>query len=306
MTRRSVVTATMAILLLATLGAAASVSSARPDAEVRRDSRRYEIELQRQIDDLQAQMTQLKAKQRELVARLEAIADQAKKERAGETARQVQQLIEQTNSSYAAERKDLERKLGRFQKLAQKMDRRQRLEKNVGSRARGFTLKDAQGKDVSLNAYKGKVIVLEWVNPECPYSRYYYDDRKNERKTVPRLVKQYEDKGVVWLSINSTMNATAKQNKAFAKRYGVTHPILNDATGMVARTYGARKTPHVFIIDRKGVIAYNGGIDDSPASVSKQRQVNSYVEKALAQLLAEKPVSMPYSEVIGSPLGRNL
>ena len=138
MTRRSVFTATMAILVSMTLSLAASGPSAGSEAGSRRDSRRYEIELQRQIDDLQAQMTQLKAKQRELVSKLEAIAEQAKEEKASETARQVQQLIEHTKGSYAAERKDLERKLGRFQKLAQKMDRKQRLEKNVGSRARGF------------------------------------------------------------------------------------------------------------------------------------------------------------------------
>ncbi len=74
---------------------------------------------------------------------------------------------------------------------------------------------------------------------------------------------------------------------------------------MVARTYGARKTPHIFVVDRKGMIAYNGAVDDSPAKGGKQKQVNSYVDKALTQLVAGKPVSVSYSEPIGSPLGRS-
>ena len=292
--------ALMTMFMSTTLCAAANVPSGRSESGIRRNNRRYEIELQRQIDELQAQMTRLNAKKRELIGKLDTIAAQAKKERALETARQVQQLMEQINSSHAAERKDLERKLSRFKQVAQKIERKERLEKNVGSRARGFTLKDSQGKDVALNDHKGEIIVLEWMSPECPYSRYYY-----ERKIIPRLVKQYKDAGVVWLTINSTVGVTAKQNKAFVKRYGLTHPVLNDVSGMVARAYGARKTPHIFIIDRKGMIAYNGAIDDSPAKGGKQQQVNSYAEKALAQLVAGKPVSMAYSEPVGSPLGRS-
>jgi len=280
------------------LCAAANVPPVSSEPGVQRNNRRYEIELQRQIDELQAQMTRLNAKKKGLIGKLKAIAAHARKERAQETALQVQQLVEQINSSHAAELKDLERKLKRFKEVAHKIERREKLEKNVGSRARGFTLKDSQGKDVGLNDNKGKIIVLEWMSPGCPYSRYYY-----ERKIIPGLIKQYKG-DVVWLTINSTLGATAKQNAAFVKRYGLTHPVLDDVSGMVARTYGARKTPHIFIIDRRGMIAYNGAIDDSPAKGGKQ-QVNSYAEKALSQLVAGKPVSMAYSEPIGSPLGRS-
>jgi len=300
MTRRLTLIALMAMFMSTTFSAVASIPPASSKPGTSRNSRRYEIELQRQIDGLQGQMARLSAKKRELIGKLEAIDTQAKKEGAQETARQVQQLVEQINSSYAAERKDLERKLSRFKQVAQKIERKERLEKNVGSKARGFTLKDSQGKDVSLNDHRGKIIVLEWMSPECPYSRYYY-----ERKIVPRLIKQYKDKGVVWLTINSVPGVTAKQNKAFVERYSLTHPVLNDVSGMVARTYGARKTPHIFIIDRKGMIAYNGAIDDSPAKGGKQKQISKYVEKALAQLVAGKPVSVSYSEAIGSPLGRS-
>jgi peroxiredoxin len=300
MIRHLVSIALVMMFMSATLGAAANVPARSSESGVRRNNRRYEIELQRQIDELQAQMTRLNAKKSGLIGKLEAIAAQAKKEKAQETVQQVQQLMEQINSSHAAERKNLDKKLSRIKQVAQKIGRKEKLEKNVGSRARGFTLKDSQGKDVGLNDHKGKIIVLEWMSPECPYSRYYY-----EKKIIPRLVRQYKDEGVVWLTINSSSGATAKQNQAFVKRYGLTHPVLNDVSGMVARTYGARKTGHIFIIDRRGMIAYNGAIDDSPAKGGKQQQVNSYAEKALAQLVAGKPVSMSYSEPIGSPLGRS-
>ena len=244
MTRYLALVALTAMFMSTTLCAATPASATRPDAAAQRNSRRYEIELQRQIDDVKGRITRLSAKQRELVSRLEAIVAQAKKEKATETAQQLQQLIELVNTSHAAERKDLERKLGRFNQVAQKINRKERLERNVGSRARGFTLKNAQGKDVSLHEHKGKIIVLEWINPECPYTRYYY-----ERKIIPSLVKRYQDKGVVWLSINSGPEASAKANQAFAKRHGLTHDVLSDASGMVARTFGTRKTPQVFIID---------------------------------------------------------
>ena len=300
MTRYLASKAITAMFMSTTVLAADSSARAGARPGTSRNSRRYEIELQRQIDELQAQMAKLNAKKRELVSKLEAIADQAEKEKAPETALQVQQLVEQINSSYAAERKDLERKLSRFKQVSQKIERKEKLEKNVGARARGFTLKDSQGKDVSLNAHKGKIIVMEWMNPDCAYTRYYY-----ERKIVPRLIKQYQEKGVVWLTINSGADATPKVNKAFVERYRLSHPVLMDATGMVARAYGARKTPHIFVIDRKGMIAYNGALDDSPAKSGKQKQVNSYADKALAQLVAGKPVSVSYSEPIGSPLGRS-
>jgi peroxiredoxin len=291
--------ALMAMLMSTTVWAAASRPRTSSMPGTSRNSRRYEIELQRQIDELQAQMAQLNAKKTELIGKLEAIADQARKEEAQETARQVQQLVEQINSSFAAERKGLERKISRFKQVAQKIERKEKLERNVGSKARGFTLQDSQGKDVSLNTYKGKIIVLEWMNPDCPYSRYYY-----ERKIIPRLIKQYKDRDVVWLTINSGSDVAMKANKAFAERHGLTHPVLSDASGMVARAYGAQKTPHIFVIDREGVIAYNGAIDDSPARGGKQKQVTSYVDTALAQLVTGKPVSVSYSAPIGSPLDR--
>lgn len=299
MRRRLTLLALLIPFMTVDLQAAVTTSAADATSDARRNARRYEIELQRQIDEVQAQMDRLNANKRDLVGKLEAIAAEAKKENAQATALQLQQLIEQVNNSHEAERKDLERKLDRFKQVAHKIDRKERLERNVGGKARGFTLKDTEGKAVSLNHHKGKVIVLEWMNPNCPYSRYYY-----ESKIIPNLVKQYEDKGVVWLTINSTENSSDEETQAFVKLHGLTQPVLNDEKGMVARAYGARNTPHIFIIDRQGVIAYNGAVDDSPAKGGKQRQVNNYVDKALAQLVAGKAVSVSYSEPIGSPLGR--
>lgn len=158
-------------------------------------------------------------------------------------------------------------------------------EAGAGNKAPEFALANYDGKTVSLSDYKGKIVVLEWFNYECPFVRYHYA----QSKTLRELPEKYKNKGVVWLAINSTGHLTTDGNKEFAERFKLNYPILDDRSGKVGHLYGAKTTPHMFIIDAKGNIAYNGAIDNSP--MGKEKNVINYVDKALSELTAGKEVS---------------
>ena len=154
----------------------------------------------------------------------------------------------------------------------------------VGKPAPDFTLKATDGPAVSLSQYKGKTVVLEWTNPDCPFVQRHY-----AAGTMKTLAARYADKGVVWLAINTTRTATADINAMWAKKHDVTYPILDDHEGKVGLLYGAKATPQMFIIDAAGRLVYDGAIDDDPRG-DKADRIN-YVQKALDELLAGKPVT---------------
>lgn len=156
----------------------------------------------------------------------------------------------------------------------------------VGEAAPNFTLKTTDGKDWSLSDAKGKVVVLEWVNPECPVCVRVMKDG-----TVANALKgakeQYPD--VVYVAINSSaarkssLDATAQ----YLKDHKIEIPALLDSDGAVGKMYGARTTPHCFVIDAAGVLAYHGAIDDNQSGDGK----TNYVVNALAQLKKGEKVS---------------
>lgn len=162
----------------------------------------------------------------------------------------------------------------------------------IGQAAPNFTAKDQNGKDVSLSDYKGKIIVLEWMNPECPFVQRHYEER-----TFTKLDEKYASKGVAHIAINSTDEATAAIDKKFADAHGVKYPIVADVHGKIAKEYGAKSTPHLFVIGKDGKLAYKGAIDNDPDGEKKDR-IN-YVAKALDELLAGKPVSTPETKSYG-------
>jgi len=158
-----------------------------------------------------------------------------------------------------------------------------------------FTLKSFDGKEVSLSDYKGKIVVLEWFNDECPYVRYHYDTVH----TMVELANKYKAKNVVWLTINSTNHTTPQQNKDFAAKHNLPCPILDDRPGNVGRAYGATNTPHMFIIDTKGNIAYEGAIDNNTSIDANKKDVINYVDRALTELTSSKAVSTPKTKPYG-------
>jgi peroxiredoxin len=133
----------------------------------------------------------------------------------------------------------------------------------LGSPAPTFTLVDTEGKTHRLQDYKGKMVVLEWFNPDCPFVKYAHSQGE-----LQEMAAQLTGDDLVWLSINS--NAPGKQghgverNKTARREYSMPNPVLLDETGSIGRAYGAEKTPTMFLVDAKGVLVYRGGIDNAP------------------------------------------
>lgn len=161
----------------------------------------------------------------------------------------------------------------------------------VGKPAPAFTLKDEAGKTHSLSEYKGKVVVLEWTNPECPFVQRHYSAH-----TMTNTQKGFDAKKVVWLAVDSTNTHTSQTDAAWKKEQGFSYPVLLDADGTVGHAYGAKTTPHMYVIDEKGVLRYAGAIDDDARG--KNEKATNYVKTAVDAVLSGKPVptstSTPY------------
>ena len=165
---------------------------------------------------------------------------------------------------------------------------------SIGKPAPEFSLQDQNGKTVKLSDYKGKVVVLEWFNQGCPYVVRHY-----KAKTMTSTADKYKG-DVVWLAINTTAGKSAEDNKTSAEAWSISYPILTDKTSQVAQAYGAKTTPHMFVIDKEGKLVYNGAIDDdSSADGTKGDKATNYVAKALDEVLAGKPVSTPETKPYG-------
>jgi len=162
----------------------------------------------------------------------------------------------------------------------------------IGSPAPEFSLKDQNGNAVKLADFKGKIIVLEWTNPECPFVQRHY-----KAQTMTHLAHQYKDKGVVWLAINSNSGDTTAVNRHWAEQNHLAYPILEDSKGVVGKAYGAKSTPTMAVIDKDGKLVYKGGIDNDPDG-DKSDRVN-YVQKALDEILTGRSVSEPVTKSYG-------
>lgn len=163
-----------------------------------------------------------------------------------------------------------------------------------GAAAPDFAVADAAGKTVKLSDYRGKFVVLEWTNPECPFVRKHYGSRN-----MQDLQKEWGAKDVVWLSVNSTRQDHyeykdgAQMQAWMAAQGGAPQAVLIDATSATGRAYAAKTTPHMFVIAPDGRIVYNGAIDDRrSANPADAKLANNYVRAALTEAKAGKPVSV--------------
>lgn len=166
----------------------------------------------------------------------------------------------------------------------------------VGQAAPDFTLPDTSGQSVTLSQFRGRPVVLEWNNPGCPFVRKHYQGN------LQALQKTYTGRGVAWLVINSTADSSADYHtppqlaRWMQERGAAATATLMDEEGQVGRTYGARFTPHMYVIDAQGILVYAGGIDSVPsARVADIERATNYVSQALDEVLAGKPVSKPTS-----------
>jgi peroxiredoxin len=163
----------------------------------------------------------------------------------------------------------------------------------VGKAAPAFTAMDQNGNEVSLADFEGKVVVLEWTCPTCPVVQGHYAE---EKMTMTKLAAQYGEK-VVWLAVDSSNFATPELLKEWAEKKGIDYPILVDAAGDIGRMYGAKTTPHMFVIDAAGKLAYEGAIDNNPRGNTAE-PVN-YVQAAVDALLAGEPVATTSTKSYG-------
>lgn len=171
----------------------------------------------------------------------------------------------------------------------------------VGQPAPAFTAVDVDGKTVSLADFKGKTVVLEWINPGCPFVRKHYDS-SNMQATQKDALAQ----GAVWLAVNSTATdsrdyKTPQAMGQWMQQQGAAATAtLMDTDGKVGRAYGARVTPHMYIIDAQGKLAYAGAIDSIPtARVADIEKATNYVKQALPAVIAGKPAPTPTTQAYG-------
>jgi hypothetical protein len=171
----------------------------------------------------------------------------------------------------------------------------------VGAPAPDFSLSDSNGQTRTLSQYKGKTVVLEWNNPGCPFVHKHY-----ESGNIPRQQAAATGAGVVWLTINSA--AAGKQGdidaagaKAFVAQYhAAPSAYLFDRDGKVGHLYGAKTTPHMFVIDAAGTLRYMGGIDSIPSTDPEDiARATQFVPQTLAELKAGKSVSVTTSQPYG-------
>jgi peroxiredoxin len=165
----------------------------------------------------------------------------------------------------------------------------------LGQPAPNFTLKDLDGREHTLAELKGKVVVLEWTNHECPFVKRTH----GKDATVNRVAAKFKDKPVVWLGVNSSHFAEAKADalRKWANESDLAFPILLDASGEVGVQYGAKTTPHLFVIDQQGTLAYAGALDNDPFG-KEERKVN-YVEQAVSALLNGSTVATASTKPYG-------
>jgi peroxiredoxin len=210
--------------------------------------------------------------------------------------RAIHKLAVKEDATETAER--LEKLIARYQRDPQRRGPRPERPPrgDSGSRAKPFELTSFDDKKVNLADYRGKTVVLEWLNFECPFVKHHYE----KASTMIDLAKKYKDQNVVWLAINSTNHTTPEANKAFAARHKLPFPILDDRPGAVGRAYGAKTTPHMFVISPRGQIVYEGAIDNSPlGKTPKGEKYVNYVDNVLAALVANKDIGVRETKPYG-------
>ncbi|MEC7947692.1 MAG: redoxin domain-containing protein, partial [Myxococcota bacterium] len=157
----------------------------------------------------------------------------------------------------------------------------------VGAAAPDFSLTDVEGTPFDLSAQKGKVVVLEWFNPDCPFVKHAYQEGP-----LADLAGRWIDRGVMWVAINSgkpgKQGAGAERNRAARTEYRMASPVLLDESGAVGRLYGAVTTPQIYVIDTNGVLVYNGALDDQPLGRGSG-PARVYADEVLAAVTTGKP-----------------
>ena len=172
---------------------------------------------------------------------------------------------------------------------------------SVGQKAPDFSATDLSGKSHKLSDFAGKYVVLEWTNPNCPFVKKHYNSAN-----MQGLQKEFTAKGVVWLAINSTEKqhedylAAPQLVSWLSEKVATPTAMLMDAEGQIGQLYGARTTPHMYIISPSGELVYAGGIDSIASGRADDiKTATNYVRQGLGEALAGKPISVATSKPYG-------
>ena len=165
---------------------------------------------------------------------------------------------------------------------------------DINTQAPNFELTSMDGRIYNLTAFRGKVVVLEWFNPKCPFVKSAYKE-----SSLIGVANKNSD--VVWLAINSSapkkQGHGLKVNQEAKKNWSIPYPILFDESGKVGKAYGAKTTPHMFVIDQSGMLVYQGALDNNPFVQKKDRI--PYVERALEALKNGEKIAIPETKAYG-------
>ncbi len=171
----------------------------------------------------------------------------------------------------------------------------------IGKAATDFRLNDVNGRVVTLSQFKGKTVVIEWNNPECPFVKKHYDSGNMQKTQAAALAD-----GAVWLSVNSSAPgkqghmSSAQAKTVIAEQKARPSAYLLDPNGLVGKRYEAKTTPHLYIVNKAGRLVYAGGIDDKPTKRKEDiAGARNHVLAALSELKANKPVSVATSRPYG-------
>jgi peroxiredoxin len=172
---------------------------------------------------------------------------------------------------------------------------------SLGQKAPSFNLPSESGKNISLESFQGKTVVLEWLNHGCPFVRKHYDSGN-----MQKIQKWAAEKNIIWLSIISSApgkqgHVTASEAKAEKDKYqSLAHAVLRDESGSVGKAYDAKVTPHLFVINQEGLVVYQGAIDSIPSSNSSDiAKATNYVQNALEALTTGAPIKEAQTKAYG-------
>lgn len=171
---------------------------------------------------------------------------------------------------------------------------------DVGKPAPDFTGKDINGKTHQLSDYKGKVVVLEAYNSDCPFSANHYHSG-----AMQELQKEFTSKGVIWLLVdsvspnNSSYRTPEKARAEWQEKKINATAWLDDSSGAIGKAFGMKTTPHMFVIDQKGTLVYDGAIDDRPRPNGDPRTARNYVREAVNEILAGENVEVSETKPYG-------
>jgi len=164
----------------------------------------------------------------------------------------------------------------------------------VGKPAPDFSVKDLNGKTHKLGDYKGKIVVLESYNLDCPYVANHYNS-----KAMQEAQAEVTAKGVVWLVVNSSYKDPDKAKKEVEGKNIKATALVHDPSGKIGRAYGFKTTPHMIVINKKGEVAYNGAIDDKAVTEGDPREARNYVREAIGKLTAGEAVTVARTKPYG-------